>query len=91
MNADTATPGELAQWLIDESGDADMVTFADSVLAQMRQRGATAKQVAALRGMVKAEQTYRNGYDPLNEWDGLVDDNHDTAWGDGHPLDFGDK
>ena len=88
MNADTATPGELAQWLIDESGNADMVTFADSVLAQMRQRGATAKQVAALRGMVKAEQTYRN----VKEWDDESCDEEDYSdWHEGNPSDYGDR
>ena len=69
MNADTATPGELAQWLIDESGDADMVTFADSVLAQMKIRGATKRQVDALRWMVNETQKNLSGYTPFSEYD----------------------
>ena len=69
MNADTATPAELAQWLIDNDWDDEYRAFATSVKAQMEWRGATIKQVSALRWMVNELQKRLNGYSDGGEWE----------------------
>jgi hypothetical protein len=65
MNADTATPGQLAQWLIDNQLDEEFAEFAKSVKAQMEVIGATKKQVGTLRWMVRELQMELNGYNPI--------------------------
>ena len=99
MNATTATPGQLAQWLIDNPWDDDWAEFALSVKTQMEARGATKKQVDTLRWMVRDTQKHLNGYDPLEEWTPLRDvvsakyapSFTQDSWDEGRPSDYGDR
>jgi hypothetical protein len=56
MNADTATPSELVQFILDNANKPPLEAFARSVNEQMVTRGATPKQVNGLRNIAKAIQ-----------------------------------
>jgi len=93
MNADTATPKQLVQYILSNSESDSLLTFTRDVQAQMVTIGITSRQFDALRKIATGIQNKRDrdemwgGEHPL-DWGAHGDDG---SWHDGHPSNFGDK
>ena len=93
MNADTATPAQLVEYILSNSKSDSLLAFTRDVQAQMVTIGVTAKQLDALRKIATGIQNKRNqdenwgGEHPL-DWGAHK---YDDSWDEGRPSDYGGK
>ena len=97
MNADTATPKQLVQYILSNSESDSLLTFTRDVQAQMVTIGITGRQFDALRKIATGIQNKRNqeenwgGEHPLDWGARGYDEGDYRDWHDGNPSDYGDR